>query len=114
MVTVVIPWHRLSVVDANVPREAIPPEWASAGASQNAAGQAVAPESLCVRCRSSRKENSVTASLPATTFTPSSQSSPFAWHDPFLLDDQLSEDERMIRDSAKAFAEAELRPRVLS
>ena len=54
----------------------------------------------------------MTASLPATTFTRSSQSSPFAWDDPFLLDDQLSEDERMIRDSAKAFAESELLPRV--
>lgn len=36
----------------------------------------------------------------------------FAWDDPFLLDDQLTSDERMIRDSAKAFAEAELLPRV--
>ncbi len=36
----------------------------------------------------------------------------FAWDDPFLLEDQLSEDERMIRDAAKAFAEAELMPRI--
>ena len=36
----------------------------------------------------------------------------FAWSDPFLIEDQLSEEERMIRDSAAAFAEAELRPRV--
>ena len=36
----------------------------------------------------------------------------FVWDDPFLLEDQLQEDERMIRDSAKAFAEAELLPRV--
>ena len=36
----------------------------------------------------------------------------FDWQDPFLLDDQLSEDERMIRETAKAFADAELRPRV--
>lgn len=36
----------------------------------------------------------------------------FSWEDPFLLEDQLAEDERMIRDSAKAFAEAELLPRV--
>jgi glutaryl-CoA dehydrogenase len=41
-----------------------------------------------------------------------SQTSPFAWNDPFLLDDQLSDDERMIRDSAAAFAAAELLPRV--
>ena len=36
----------------------------------------------------------------------------FDWRDPFLLDDQLDEDERMIRDTAAAFAEAELAPRV--
>ena len=37
---------------------------------------------------------------------------PFKWEDPFLLDEQLTEDERMIRDTAAAFAEAELAPRV--
>lgn len=36
----------------------------------------------------------------------------FSWSDPFLLDDQLSDDERMIRDSAAAFAKSELLPRV--
>lgn len=36
----------------------------------------------------------------------------FSWEDPFLLEDQLLEEERMIRDSAKAFAEGELLPRV--
>ena len=36
----------------------------------------------------------------------------FSWEDPFLLDDQLTEDERMIRDSAKAFATDVLLPRV--
>lgn len=36
----------------------------------------------------------------------------FSWEDPFLLEDQLNEEERMIRDSAKAFAEDELLPRV--
>ncbi|PWJ76889.1 hypothetical protein C7441_1181, partial [Pseudaminobacter salicylatoxidans] len=28
----------------------------------------------------------------------------FVWEDPFLLEGQLSEDERMIRDAAAAFA----------
>ncbi len=37
---------------------------------------------------------------------------PFAWADPFLLDLQLSEDERMIRDSAAAFAAEKLAPRI--
>jgi glutaryl-CoA dehydrogenase len=36
----------------------------------------------------------------------------FKWEDPFLLDDQLSEDERMIRDAAQAFAADKLAPRV--
>jgi glutaryl-CoA dehydrogenase len=36
----------------------------------------------------------------------------FDWADPFHLESQLSEDERMIRDSAHAFAQSELQPRV--
>ncbi|MCO5059897.1 MAG: acyl-CoA dehydrogenase [Rhizobiaceae bacterium] len=36
----------------------------------------------------------------------------FVWDDPFLLEDQLSEDERMIRDAAAAFAADKLAPRV--
>ncbi len=37
---------------------------------------------------------------------------PFQWDDPLLLESQLTEDERMIRDTARDFAEKELRPRV--
>lgn len=37
----------------------------------------------------------------------------FAWDDPLLLDDQLSDDERMIRDSARAYCQEKLMPRVL-
>ncbi len=37
----------------------------------------------------------------------------FVWDDPFLLDDQLSEEERMIRDSARAYAQEKLQPRVI-
>ncbi len=36
----------------------------------------------------------------------------FDWEDPFRLEDQLSEDERMLRDGARAFAQAELAPRI--
>ncbi len=36
----------------------------------------------------------------------------FNWEDPFDLDEQLTEDERMIRDTAHAFAQSELQPRV--
>jgi glutaryl-CoA dehydrogenase len=37
----------------------------------------------------------------------------FAWDDPFLLEEQLGEDERLIRDSARAFAQERLMPRIL-
>ncbi len=37
---------------------------------------------------------------------------PFDWTDPFHLTDQLTEDERMVSESARSFAEAELMPRV--
>ncbi len=39
--------------------------------------------------------------------------SAFDWADPFFLDDQLSEDERMIRDTARAYAEEKLAPRII-
>ena len=38
----------------------------------------------------------------------------FDWHDPFRLDGQLSEDERMMRDSARAYAQEKLQPRVIA
>lgn len=44
------------------------------------------------------------------TFGPSL--APFDWADPFHLSEQLSEDERMVADSARSFAENELLPRV--
>ena len=37
----------------------------------------------------------------------------FQWDDPFLLDDQLTEDERLIRDTARAYAQEKLLPRVV-
>jgi len=41
-----------------------------------------------------------------------SAKSSFQWDDPFLLDDQLTEEERMIADAARAFAADKLMPRV--
>jgi glutaryl-CoA dehydrogenase len=38
----------------------------------------------------------------------------FDWEDPFRLDDQLSEDERMLRDAARAFAQEKLQPKVIA
>ena len=37
----------------------------------------------------------------------------FDWADPFGLDAQLSEEERMVRDTAKAYADAQLMPRII-
>ena len=39
---------------------------------------------------------------------------PFDWADPFRLDDQLSEEERMIRDTARQFAQERLLPRIVA
>ena len=36
----------------------------------------------------------------------------FDWADPFRLDDQLEDDERMIRDTARAYADEKLAPRI--
>ena len=38
--------------------------------------------------------------------------SQFQWDDAFLLEFQLTEDERMIRDTARAYAQEKLLPRV--
>ena len=37
----------------------------------------------------------------------------FQWDDPLLLEDQLSQDERMVRDTARSYAQGKLMPRVL-
>ena len=38
----------------------------------------------------------------------------FDWQDPFRMEDQLSEDERMMRDAARAYAQEKLQPRVIA
>ena len=38
---------------------------------------------------------------------------PYRWDDPFLLDAQLTDEERMIRDAAEAYAQDKLQPRIL-
>ncbi len=40
-------------------------------------------------------------------------SAAFQWDDPFLLEDQLTDDERMIRDTARDYAQEKLLPRVV-
>ena len=38
----------------------------------------------------------------------------FVWDDPFLLESQLTEDERMLRDAARAYANEKLAPRIIA
>jgi glutaryl-CoA dehydrogenase len=38
----------------------------------------------------------------------------FDWADPFLIEEQLGEDERMVRDSARAYCQEKLMPRVIA
>ncbi len=44
--------------------------------------------------------------------TPLGAPAGFDWRDPFLLEAQLTEEERLVRDAARAFAQEELLPRV--
>ena len=37
----------------------------------------------------------------------------FQWHDPLLLDQQLTDDERAVRDAARAYCQEQLAPRVI-
>jgi glutaryl-CoA dehydrogenase len=48
----------------------------------------------------------MTASIPTTQPA-------FQWDDPLLLEDQLTDEERMVRDTARAYCQEKLMPRVL-
>jgi glutaryl-CoA dehydrogenase len=45
--------------------------------------------------------------------TPMSAKTPFQWDDPLFLDSQLSEEERLVRDTARDYAQEKLMPRIL-
>ncbi len=47
-----------------------------------------------------------------TDAAPAAKPGRFVWSDPFLLDDQLTEDERLIMETARAFAQDRLLPRI--
>ena len=49
----------------------------------------------------------------AAKAAPSRTKPVFQWDDPFLLDDQLSEDERLVRDTTRAYAQDKLMPRII-
>jgi glutaryl-CoA dehydrogenase len=53
-------------------------------------------------------------SEPMPSSSAASTSKPrFVWEDPLLLEDQLSEEERMVRDTARDYAQDKLMPRIL-
>jgi glutaryl-CoA dehydrogenase len=47
------------------------------------------------------------------TGAPGAPAAGFNWQDPFLLEDQLSEEERLVRDTTRSFAQGKLLPRVI-
>ncbi len=51
---------------------------------------------------------------PSQTTHAAGQRASFRWDDPLLLDDQLTEDERLVRDTARDYAQDRLMPRVLT
>ena len=52
-------------------------------------------------------------SMPVRNTPAREKVSAFAWDDPLFLDDQLTDEERMIRDTARRFAQDELLPRIV-
>ncbi|MDG2527356.1 acyl-CoA dehydrogenase [Caulobacter endophyticus] len=52
--------------------------------------------------------------LDAAPANTSAQAAGFDWKDPLALDARLTEDERLIRDAARAYAQEQLLPRVVS
>jgi glutaryl-CoA dehydrogenase len=60
------------------------------------------------------KENVMSeARATATVKSSGASRASFDWADPFDLDSQLSEDERQVRDTARAYAQEKLMPRVI-
>ena len=57
-------------------------------------------------------ESSATATATASTAAPEAREV-FDWADPFALEAALAEDERLVRDTARAFCQEELMPRVV-
>jgi glutaryl-CoA dehydrogenase len=57
------------------------------------------------------KEDTVMSAAPDTKSNPAKPA--FRWEDPFDLDSQLTDEERMVRDTARQYAQEKLLPRVI-
>ena len=53
------------------------------------------------------------APLKAPDASPAAGRASFSWEDPLLLEEQLSEEERLVRDAARAYCQEQLMPRIL-
>ena len=62
--------------------------------------------------RTDTKKDRKTAMASAPTKSHAASENRFNWEDPFLLEDLLSEEERLIRDTARDYAQDKLLPRV--
>jgi glutaryl-CoA dehydrogenase len=56
---------------------------------------------------------SLASDVPAQQKTTGGEKARFQWDDPLLLDDALTEAERMVRDTARAYCQDKLMPRIL-
>jgi len=54
-----------------------------------------------------------TADPDASAEKAAAETAPFSWDDPLFLEDQLTEEERMVRDTARDYAQDKLMPRIL-
>ena len=52
------------------------------------------------------------AGSPTSTLNPATTWASFNWEDPFRLEQQLTDDERLVMDTARQYAQAQLAPRV--
>jgi len=53
------------------------------------------------------------AALKTETPQSAQARAPFQWEDPLLLEEQLTEEERMVRDTARDYCQEKLMPRIL-
>src|SRR5467141_3406008 len=70
------------------------------------------PARHTVGVRATAALNCLPAPMNAPEHLKTSAKTAFNWPDPLLLDAQLSEEERMVRDAAHAYAQDKLMPRV--
>ena len=63
--------------------------------------------------RGSGRDDGTMNALPNAQTAGPARPATFQWDDPLFLEEQLTDDERMIRDTARAFAQERLLPRVI-